>query len=174
MPRVSGVMRRRASSISIQYVYGSQSAKTGRWPQRRIASKQLTIVNEGRMISEPTGSSSADTASSRATVPLQTAIPCRRPQYAAHADSKRSIYLPAEEIQPLRRQSSTYFSSLPGRRGSLTAIISPVDWVSGNALLTLRGVAASIGYNSGDCQDRNWSVGVMKVKRPVFRPAAGM
>jgi hypothetical protein len=56
-------------------------------------------------------------------VQLEHATPYGTPQYALNFSSKREIYFPAEEIQFVSRQSTTYFISWPSNNGSQTGII---------------------------------------------------
>src|SRR3989338_1553048 len=108
--------------VSIQYVSGSQSTKTGTHPFLTIAWPHDIIVKLGTIISLPLGELHTSTANSRAAVPLQTPIPYFWPQYPAHSDSNLSRYLPAEDTQFVLMQSEAYFSSLPAIRGSFTGI----------------------------------------------------
>src|SRR2546428_7676691 len=80
------------------------------------------IVNVGTITSSPGDNPSAAIATCRAAVPLLTATPRRRPQYAAQPCSKRSTNSPAEEIQPLLTHSVTYSSSRTPSDGSLTGL----------------------------------------------------
>ena len=59
----------------------------GTAPASSTAPTHEMIVNVGRITSSPGSSPSAATAASSAAVPLLTATPCRRPQYAAQPSS---------------------------------------------------------------------------------------
>src|SRR5215831_2019325 len=120
--RVRGVIFFSICLTSIHHVYGSLSTRTGVPPLYTIARAQEMIVNDGRMTSSPGLSSKHATASCKAVVPLDTAMPYRLPQYAAHFLSNSSMNLPADEIQPLRKHSVTFSNSVIPREGSLTGI----------------------------------------------------
>jgi hypothetical protein len=55
-------------------------------------------------------------------VPLQQETACLTPQNSAKADSKRSMYLPFDEIHVESRQSRTYSFSLPTSAGAATGM----------------------------------------------------
>src|SRR5689334_5791102 len=110
-------------STSMFQVTGSLSTSTGTQPQRTTAAAQEMMVKVGMTTSSPGWSFKAATAASRATVPLQTAIPCRRPAAWAMRSSNRLTNGPSEEIQPVSMHSLRYFLSLPSSKGSLTGII---------------------------------------------------
>src|SRR5438132_457848 len=81
------------------------------------------IVNVGMITSSPGFRSSAAIATCNATVPLLTAIPYLRPQYAAQSSSNSAINFPEDDTHPVRTHSATYSRSRSPRQGSLTGII---------------------------------------------------
>ena len=106
-PACGSVMRASTWSTSIVHVCGSESTSTGVAPARTTGSAHEMIVNVGMITSSPGCRSSKATATCSATVPLASAMPCLRPQYAAQRDSNASTCGPAPLIQPDRSASMT-------------------------------------------------------------------
>ena len=89
--RVRGVIFASTCPTSIVQVTGSLSTSTGTAPASTTGSAHEMMVKVGRMTSSPGCRSSSLTATWSAAVPLTTATPYLRPQYAAHAASKSSM-----------------------------------------------------------------------------------
>ena len=103
-----------------------ESTSTGFAPARIIAATQEIMVNVGKTISSPAPIPNAAMATSNATEPLLTAIPCLRPTFVASDFSNFRTKIPSDEIQPVSMHSARYFFSLPSSKGSLTGINSTV------------------------------------------------
>src|SRR6516162_1485730 len=104
-------------------VSGSQSTTTGTAPARATAEAHEIIVKLGKITSSPAPIFRAASATSIATLPLQTATPYAQPISCANPISSLLTNGPSEEIQPVSTHSARYFFSLPSSTGRLTGIM---------------------------------------------------
>src|SRR5262245_29275081 len=88
-----------------------------------MAAAQEIMVKLGKIISSPAPILRAASATSMATLPLLTAMPCAQPISLENPASSFLTNGPSEEIQPVSMHSFRYFFSLPSSSGRLTGIM---------------------------------------------------
>ncbi len=127
MALVLSVIFSRTSFGSRLNVLGSMSAKTGLALWKRIELAVAMKVNGVVMTSSPSLIPRAFRATSRAAVPLATAIPCLAPKYSANSLSKASTSSPWASIPLLRTSTTAFISSSPmrGLAMGMFLILSP-------------------------------------------------
>src|SRR5262249_1853355 len=123
MALVRAVTLAASKSGSRFHVSGWQSTTTGIAPARAIAEAQEIMVKLGKITSSPAPILRAASATSMATLPLLTAMPCAQPISLEKPVSSFLTNGPSEEIQPVSMHSFKYFFSLPLSSGRLTGII---------------------------------------------------
>ena len=106
MARVFEVMRRTMSPVSMLYVFGSISQKTGFAPTYKMVLPEATNVNGEVMTSSPAFIPAAMSERCSPAVPLDTAHAYFTPSFFANAFSNRSIKGPILKM-PERSTCST-------------------------------------------------------------------
>ena len=101
-------------------VSGSMSANTGIAPKKSGAAGVATNVYDGTITSSPYSTSSTRNPSSKAHVPLTTAIQYVVPWKAANSSSNASTCVPElRPHTPNRNTSNSAFSSTPSQTGQV-------------------------------------------------------